>query len=88
MAWETEVQGDFPVEIRMEVANQRGALATVAATVAEMDANIDNVIMEERDGRYSALTLLIEVHDRRHLARIMRRVRSLDMVAKITRTRG
>ena len=88
VAWETEVQGDFPVEIRMEVANQRGALATVAATVAEMDANIDNVIMEERDGRYSALTLLIEVHDRRHLARIMRRVRSLDMVAKITRTRG
>ena len=88
VAWETEVQGDFPVEIRMEVANQRGALATVAARVAEMDANIDNVIMEERDGRYSALTLLIEVHDRRHLARIMRRVRSLDMVAKITRTRG
>jgi RelA/SpoT family (p)ppGpp synthetase len=88
VAWEAEVQGDFPVEIRMEVANQRGALATVAAAVAEMDANIDNVTMEERDGRYSALTLLIEVQDRRHLARIMRRVRSIDLVAKITRTRG
>jgi len=88
VAWEGEVQGEFPVEIRMEVANQRGALATVAATVAEMEANIDNVTMEERDGRYSSLTLLIEVHDRRHLARIMRRVRSLDMVAKIIRTRG
>ncbi len=88
VAWESEVQGDFPVEIRMEVANQRGALATVAAAVAEMDANIDNVAMEERDGRYSNLTLLIEVHDRRHLARIMRRVRSIDIVAKITRTRG
>jgi guanosine-3',5'-bis(diphosphate) 3'-pyrophosphohydrolase len=88
VAWETEMQGDFPVEIRMDVANQRGALATVAAAVAEMDANIDNVSMEERDGKYSALTLLIEVHDRRHLARVMRRVRSIDMVAKITRTRG
>jgi RelA/SpoT family (p)ppGpp synthetase len=88
VAWESEVQGDFPVEIRMEVANQRGALATVAAAVAEMEANIDNVTMEERDGRYSTLTLLIEVHDRRHLARIMRRVRSIDIVAKITRTRG
>jgi guanosine-3',5'-bis(diphosphate) 3'-pyrophosphohydrolase len=88
VAWESEVQGEFPVEIRMEVANQRGALATVAAAVAEMDANIDNVTMEEKDGRYSTLTLLIEVHDRRHLARVMRRVRSIDMVAKITRTRG
>lgn len=88
VAWEAEVQGDFPVEIRMEVANQRGALATVAAAVAEMDANIGNVTMEERDGRYSTLTLLVEVHDRRHLARIMRRIRSIDMVARITRTRG
>lgn len=88
VAWEAEVQGDFPVEIRLEVANQRGALATVAAGIAEMEANIDNVSMEERDGRYSALTLLIEVHDRGHLARVIRRVRSIDIVARITRTKG
>jgi guanosine-3',5'-bis(diphosphate) 3'-pyrophosphohydrolase len=88
VAWEAEVQGDFPVEIRMGVANQRGALATVAAAIAELDANIDNVSLEERDGRYSTLTMVVEVHDRRHLARIMRRLRSIDLVARITRTRG
>ena len=88
VAWESEIKGEFPVEIRLEVANQRGALATVAAAIAEMDANIDNVSMEERDGRYSALTLLIEVRDRVHLARIIRRVRSIDLVARITRAKG
>jgi len=88
VAWESEVRGEFPVEIRMGVANQRGALATVAAAIAEMDANIDNVGLEERDGRYSTLTMVVEVHDRRHLARIMRRLRSIDLVARITRTRG
>ncbi|MEK7322057.1 MAG: bifunctional GTP diphosphokinase/guanosine-3',5'-bis pyrophosphate 3'-pyrophosphohydrolase [Pseudomonadota bacterium] len=88
VAWESEVQGDFPVEIRLEVANQRGALATVAAGIAEMEANIDNVSMEERDGRYTALTMLVEVHDRGHLARVIRRVRSIDIVARITRTKG
>jgi len=31
---------------------------------------------------------VVEVHDRRHLARIMRRLRSIDLVARITRTRG
>lgn len=72
----------------MGVANQRGVLATVAAAVAEMDSNIDNVTLEERDGRYSTLTLVVEVHDRQHLARIMRRLRSIDLVARITRTRG
>ncbi len=86
--WEAEVQGDFQVEIRVEVANRRGALATVASAIAEMEANIDNVNMDERDGRYSTLTLLIEVHSRRHLARVMRRVRSIELVARITRTRG
>jgi len=88
VAWETEVQGEFPVEIRMGVANQRGALATVAAAIAELDANIDNISLEERDGRFSTLTLVVEVHDRRHLARIMRRLRSIDLVARIARTRG
>jgi len=88
VAWETEVQGEFPVEIRMGVVNQRGALATVAAAIAELDANIDNISLEERDGRFSTLTLVVEVHDRRHLARIMRRLRSIDLVARISRTRG
>ena len=86
--WTVAQQGEFPVEIRMGVANQRGALATVAAAIAEMDANIDNISLEERDGRFSTLTLVVEVHDRRHLARIMRRLRSIDLVARITRTRG
>ncbi|HHM04371.1 MAG TPA: bifunctional GTP diphosphokinase/guanosine-3',5'-bis pyrophosphate 3'-pyrophosphohydrolase [Gammaproteobacteria bacterium] len=86
--WESEIKGEFPVEIRVEVANQRGALATVAAAIAEMGANIDNVNMDERDGRYSTLTFLVEVEDRGHLARIMRRIRALDMVARIARTKG
>ncbi|RMD79549.1 MAG: bifunctional (p)ppGpp synthetase/guanosine-3',5'-bis(diphosphate) 3'-pyrophosphohydrolase [Gammaproteobacteria bacterium] len=88
VAWESEVQGEFPVEIRVDVVNRRGALATVAAAIAECDANIDNVALEERDGRYSTLRFVVEVHSRRHLARIMRRIRSIDLVARIGRSRG
>ncbi len=85
--WEPQTEGEFPVEVRAQVANQRGVLATVAAAIAEMHANIEHVQMDERDGSHSSLTLLITVTDRRHLARILRRLRHLESVLRIQRTR-
>jgi len=86
--WESQIDGEFPVEVRMVVVNQRGVLATIAAAIAEMDANIENVAMEERDGMYTTLTFTVTVHNRQHLARIMRHLRSLEMVVRINRTKG
>ncbi len=70
------------------MANQKGVLATVAAAIAEMDANIENVQTEDRDGFYSTLNFVIGVTDRRHLARIIRRLRAIKEVLRITRPRG
>lgn len=86
--WEPDIEGEFSVEVRLDMLNRRGVLATVAAAVAEMGANIDHVTMEERDGRHSSMTLLMDVKNRRHLANIMRRLKSIESVARITRTRG
>ncbi len=86
--WENDVKGEFLVELQVGMLNRRGVLATVAAAVAEMGANIENINIEERDGRHSGLTMLIEVSGRKHLANIMRRVRSIDAVSKISRVRG
>ena len=35
LRWEKKVQGDFPVELRVELSNRRGALATLATVIAE-----------------------------------------------------
>ncbi len=86
--WEDAPEGEFPVDIRVSVVNQRGALATVAAVIAEMGANVENVALEERDGRHSDLLFTVDVKDRKHLARIMRRVRRLDLVRRINRSKG
>ncbi|MGE0080449.1 MAG: bifunctional GTP diphosphokinase/guanosine-3',5'-bis pyrophosphate 3'-pyrophosphohydrolase [Thiohalomonadaceae bacterium] len=86
--WEQDVQGEFPVDIRVEVNNKRGVLAEVAAVVADAGANIDNVSLEERDGLHTAINLTIAVRNRQHLARIMRHVRALEDVLRISRTRG
>ncbi len=83
--WADGVEGEFPVELRVDVANRRGVLATVAAAISELEANIENVDMEERDGRHSALLFTILVRNRDHLARIMRRIRNIDSVSRIVR---
>jgi len=83
--WASEASGDFSTEIRVEVGNHRGALATVAAAIAEMGSNIENVQSRDKDGMSSTLEFLIMVHHRQHLAQIMRRLRSLTLVMRIHR---
>ena len=86
--WGGEIQGDFPVEVRVDIVNQKGALATIAAAIADAGANIDNVVFEERDGLNSTLKFVVEVMGRVHLAGIIRRLRIISEVNRITRTRG
>lgn len=86
--WERDVKGEFLVDLHIDMLNQRGVLATVAAAIAEMGANIENINLEERDGRHSGLTATIEVNGRSHLANIMRGVRSIEAVTKISRNRS
>ena len=85
VSWSPDVERDFPVDIMVHVKNQRGVLATIAAVVSEADSNIDNVVVDERDGGYSDLRLTIEVSGRQHLAKVIRRLRQLDMVERISR---
>ena len=83
--WAPETERYFSVEIMVHAKNQRGVLATIAAAVSESDSNIDNVVIVERDSGYSDLRLTIEVLDRQHLARVIRRLRHIEMVERITR---
>ncbi|PHS68874.1 MAG: bifunctional GTP diphosphokinase/guanosine-3',5'-bis(diphosphate) 3'-diphosphatase [Methylophaga sp.] len=85
VAWALDVSTEFLVDILLHVKNQRGALATIAVAVSETDSNIDNVVVEERDVGYADLHLTIEVTGRQHLARVIRRLRRIDMVERIAR---
>jgi len=86
--WERNIQGVWPVAIHIEVKNERGVLAQVAATIAELDANIDAVSIEERDDQNSTMDFVVEVRDRVHLAHILRGIRAHEAVVRITRKRG
>ncbi len=89
IAWDRDVQGDYRSELRVEVLNNQGILATVAAAIAAADANIANVEYIEHDFArdLAAITMLftIEVRSCSHLNEVMRRVRRISLVSGVYR---
>ena len=87
--WDPESERkEFSANIRVEVANKRGVLAIIATDISDMDSNIENVQLEERDGIAVAINFQITVRDREHLASIMRSIKRLKPVMRITRNMG
>ena len=85
IAWSGDVQGDYRVQLRLDVRNKPGVLAQVAAAVADAESNIENVEYKERDDVTAILLFTIEVRNRKHLADVMRRVRRLQVVTAVRR---
>ena len=86
VTWETQPNRMFGSELRIEVQNRMGVLAAVAAAIAGTETNIDHVELEERDAETSVLVFECKVHDRRHLARILRVIRRMPEVLAVKRT--
>jgi guanosine-3',5'-bis(diphosphate) 3'-pyrophosphohydrolase len=86
--WAEDVTGEFQAKIRLRVKNERGVLAQLAATIADMGSNIEDVGFEDRDGTATTADFVLSVRDRAHLARIMRRLRRIPVVMRIRRVRG
>jgi guanosine-3',5'-bis(diphosphate) 3'-pyrophosphohydrolase len=85
--WEADVRGNFEIGLRVVAQNQRGVLAKIAAAMAEEDSNIANVSMDDDRGVTTSLYFTLQVANRIHLARIMRRVRRVPEVVRLNRTK-
>ncbi|MBE65654.1 MAG: bifunctional GTP diphosphokinase/guanosine-3',5'-bis(diphosphate) 3'-diphosphatase [Gammaproteobacteria bacterium] len=88
VTWDPNVEGEFSVEFRVELENQRGIIATLATTITGVEANIEKISTVERDARFSIVNLSLNVKNRVHLARVMKRVRLIKAVSKVTRVKS
>ena len=82
------VTGESNVELRVELEHQRGLIALLAGSVNAADGNIEKIGMDERDGRISVVQLVVSVHDRVHLARVIKKLRAIKGVMRITRMKA
>ena len=83
--WEKDVVGDFSVEIKIISDDRPGLLAEISASISEANSNIVNFRMDPPAGTSIQMFVVIEVKDRLHLAKIMRRLRRLNHVMSVSR---
>ena len=87
LRWADDTRGEFSVELLVELENQKGVIAALANRISSLDVNIEKIGLEERDARFSQARLVIAVTDRVNLARIIRRMRTIKSVIKVTRVK-
>lgn len=87
VAWDKNISKLFDVSIKLIVANQRGVLAKVATAISDAESNIENVHFSN-EGDYNALYFTLQVSHRLHLANVMRNLRMIPEVVRITRTKN
>ncbi len=85
--WERDSGKLFEAAIKIEAENRRGVLAKVASEIAEAGSNIQHVTMDEEQGAYTSLYFTLQVSSRVHLARILRALRHIPEVVRISRMR-
>ena len=86
--WAPVVDREFSVELSLDVINRRGTLATIAAALADANANIEDVDISERNERNTNMRFVVTVRDRKHLADVIRMVRRVKTVVRVTRKRA
>ena len=86
--WSSMVTGEFLVDIKVQVESERGLIASMATRISEQGANIEQIHVDEKDAHNSVIRLTLGVSDRIHLANIMRRIKSIRSVIKITRAKN
>ena len=85
LRWDEQVTGEYWVDVTVEVNNELGVLAALATAIAEAGSNIGNINVDQRDGRHNAVTFALSVQDRKHLAKVMRRLRAVKVVMRLYR---
>lgn len=83
--WSADYSGLYPANTVIEMRNKPGALARVTTTLAQMNTNIDNMRFETTGESLTRIVFTLNVRDRKHMARVIRRLRNLSIVERIKR---
>ncbi len=86
--WDKEINSDFIAEIKVDMFNHQGALANLTAAINDANSNIQSMNTEEKDGRVYCAFIRLTTKDRIQLANIMRKIRVMPDVMRVSRNRN
>ena len=85
LSWVKDITDEFTVELQVELERQRGIIAELASAITHTEGNIERIGVTEQNAKLSVVSVVLHVQGRRHLARVMRRIRAIKAVLKLTR---
>ena len=88
LTWDDDLNGEFYTALRIQVEAQIGVIAKIASAISVAGAAIDRINREERDAKISVIVIEVGVRDRQHLANVVRHIRRIKSVMKISRVRA
>lgn len=88
LSWDKDIDSEFSVDLRLYLENRKGIVAELAAAVTQADANIEGISVEDRDAQLSVTQIQLSVQGRKHLARVIRRLRNIRGINKIVRIKN
>jgi RelA/SpoT family (p)ppGpp synthetase len=88
LSWDKDIDSEFSVDLRLYLENRKGVVAELAAAITQADANIEGISVEDRDAQLSVTQIQLSVQGRKHLARVIRRLRNIRGINKIVRVKN
>jgi len=85
VAWPVETRGHYQTSIFISLLNQPGALARISTVISSTGSNIDGVDFDKRGEDHIEIHFLVSVRDRQHIANLIRRLRNVGVVVRVTR---
>ena len=85
LSWVKEITDEFTVELRVELERQRGIIAELAAAITRAEGNLESIGVDEQNAKMSVVRVILHIQGRRHLARVIKRIRALKAVIRLNR---
>ncbi len=86
--WDNDIDTDFIAEIKVDMFFHQGALANLTAAINDANSSIQSMNTEEKDGRVYCAFIRLTAKDRIQLANIMRKIRIMPDVLRVSRNRN
>ncbi len=88
LRWYEHIQQTFPLFIRVETRDEPRLLANIAGAIADAHCNIIDIGIHRHDDRHLQFIFKLAIRDRVHLAQVLRHLRHIPAVSRISRGLG
>jgi GTP pyrophosphokinase/guanosine-3',5'-bis(diphosphate) 3'-pyrophosphohydrolase len=83
--WDQTAEREYITSLKIELINHQGALAKLTHLISQANSNVEHLHTEEKESNLYVITADVTVKNRVHLARIIKRIRIMPDVQRVSR---